>query len=643
LGTALAAQYLGGYPMYCLFSAYLMGLYVLWSVASEWRALSRQSLAASAAALACAGLIAGLLALPQLLPALELARLSPRPLGGMTLQMIDPGYTPGWLLPLQTLAGTLLPTRDSVFSSGFAPHVGTVGLALAAIGVAVPRRRGIAMFFVGITVVSALLALGRHTPLYALYFKLPTADWFRGPNRFFVLTTLGLAMLAGCGVDALSRERVGRKALLIFLATALVLAAAVSVLLRSASEQVTIVAQQLGGGAALPGATSLAGRLMWLRGYLLGAGAWLAVYTLWKPGRWLLVASLPVAAYASLFVSFINYAPLPDTNPDLHAMPPTVVQFLAAQQGFHRAYVLPWGAITPSSTLPATDSGKPEPPRPVAAKSGILNRLYLAGDRENVYPARFTEYVSRMIRPEDAERLDRLLARLGIPKEEGVPQGDFAVRADAPNLRLFDLLGIRFIVEGPQTNFQQQEAPDRFPLVYESDGVKVYRNASAYPRAFVATRADIISAPPQVLDRLTSPGFDPMVTVILEERPARLPTEDAAASPRSEVQFVRYAPDEVRLQVRTSTPGFVVLTDQYYSGWTAEVDSAPAAMHRADYLFRAVFVDAGDHQVVFRYQSRAFRVGVIGAGVGLALLALGLLADRRWRSRRGWSEHAPAA
>jgi len=73
----------------------------------------------------------------------------------------------------------------------------------------------------GVALLSWLLALGTHTPLFRLYFALPTGDWFRIPARFLVLASFALAMLAGLGVDALARERVGRRALAWALVTTL--------------------------------------------------------------------------------------------------------------------------------------------------------------------------------------------------------------------------------------------------------------------------------------------------------------------------------------------------------------------------------------------------------------------------------------
>src|SRR5262249_61442632 len=83
------------------------------------------------------------------------------------------------------------------------------------------------------------------------------------------------------------------------------------------------------------------------------------------------------------------------------------------------------------------------PPRP-PPKAGIMTGIYAAGDRENVYPARFAEYVARLAPPW------MTTMRVALARTDKVlPQGEFFVGLGSANLRLLDLLGVRFLVEGP--------------------------------------------------------------------------------------------------------------------------------------------------------------------------------------------------
>ncbi len=77
-----------------------------------------------------------------------------------------------------------------------------------------------------------------------------------------------------------------------------------------------------------------------------------------------------------------------------------------------------------------------------------------------------------------------------------------------------------------------------------------------------------------------------------------------------------------RISVRTAadTAGWVLLRDTNYPGWAAEIDGEVQDIIYGNYLFRAVRVPAGQHEIVFVYQPVSLKVGL-----GMSLAGLGLL------------------
>jgi hypothetical protein len=75
---------------------------------------------------------------------------------------------------------------------------------------------------------------------------------------------------------------------------------------------------------------------------------------------------------------------------------------------------------------------------------------------------------------------------------------------------------------------------------------------------------------------------------------------------------------------RAHRPGFVVFNESYTPGWHAWVDGTPQPIFRAYGLFMAVAVEAGDHQVDFRYEPASFRFGLFVSlmAFGAAVLVL---------------------
>ncbi len=97
-------------------------------------------------------------------------------------------------------------------------------------------------------------------------------------------------------------------------------------------------------------------------------------------------------------------------------------------------------------------------------------------------------------------------------------------------------------------------------------------------------------------------------------------------------QFLSGQPNPNRLDIQVSSPadGWLVVSDAWYPGWRAWVDGKETRILRADYLFRAVAVPAGKHQVVLAYQPLSF-----WGGATLSLFSLLALIFVSMRLRRG--------
>jgi len=93
------------------------------------------------------------------------------------------------------------------------------------------------------------------------------------------------------------------------------------------------------------------------------------------------------------------------------------------------------------------------------------------------------------------------------------------------------------------------------------------------------------------------PVFDPHTTIVLAGEERSLEAEAG----QTRVRIADYTPERVVIDVETETDGYLFLSDAYYPGWRATIDGAPTTIYRADIMFRAVFVPAGAHEIVYTY------------------------------------------
>ena len=116
-------------------------------------------------------------------------------------------------------------------------------------------------------------------------------------------------------------------------------------------------------------------------------------------------------------------------------------------------------------------------------------------------------------------------------------------------------------------------------IVYRSEDVVIYRNEDALPRAYTL----------------------PKSAVTLKEGQVAFP-EVLSAGDTGLVEILRYDDTRVELRAKVEAPSYLVLADLDYPGWQATVDGVEASVLRADGVFRAVALPAGEHRVAFAYR-----------------------------------------
>ena len=100
---------------------------------------------------------------------------------------------------VQRLVGSLSQGKDWLQGGSVYGYVGVLPLILALF---IPFKNIHARFFLFISAISLILALGKYTPLFFIAYKLiPGLGSFRSPGHFLYLYTFSIAMLAGFSIE----------------------------------------------------------------------------------------------------------------------------------------------------------------------------------------------------------------------------------------------------------------------------------------------------------------------------------------------------------------------------------------------------------------------------------------------------------
>ncbi len=600
-GIVLAIAFFAGHIQAFLFIVLAVVLWAAYEMICRWRSSPVLPLGT----LAITALIAFGLAAPSLLPNLEMTQFTLR---------ADYSYEQAaqFSLPPAQLVGLFVPGFfGRAPQNAWAPwprvevgYIGIFPLILALLAI-VLRRDRLTQFLSLAALLGLVLALGGYSTLHGwLYQFVPGMAQLRAPARFIFLFDFATAALAALGFDLLlhalpraaanAYKRIVRVAPWVFLLVTLATGSTAFAMLALGQGQDPVLFNRLATAT-----NALAFFIL-----LLGIALALVVARgsrFFRPKAW---AGLALALIFFDLFSLGAYVDVTASDPSRAYAHPEAVTFLKAEAGLARIDARGTG-------VDATWS----------ADTGILYGLY-AIDGDN--PLVLADY----------ERYWQSLGSRSTP--------------------LYDLLNVRFLIGRKNVPLDRS----KFALAFADDpAVEIHENRSHMPRAMIVYDRRPATNHAAALDAIHASDFDPLASVVLEGESGEQRTQRTEAGKSTSMidvppaaKITGYGPNEIVVQTSSGGDGVLVLSEVYYPGWRAWVDSSEAPVLRANYLFRAVELPAGEHRVRLLYDPWSFKIGAGLFAVTMAgLVAWGLVrrVRPRERSRHGdqkqaAAEHSPA-
>jgi uncharacterized membrane protein YidH (DUF202 family) len=489
-------------------------------------------------------------------------------------------YASSWSMHLEEAASEIVPefSGDNIHTQGNfywgrnpfklnSEYIGLLALFLAVVTI-IYRRTSLIWFFTGLGILAFIYALGGTTPFFRLfYYLVPGVKSFRGPGMINFLFCFAAVVIAMLGLDNFLKLKENLPEAKRFLKTAFILVIVYSglailvSLLRGTFFDIWIAILYSGIDSAKKAAMEqnvprvITG--LWISTFLLWLGyGILRLYIKGGVKTSLLIGGLSVIALVDLFRVDSRF--IITVDPDQFFRKTPVVDFLQARQKEEpfRAFLLPQSY--PDNYL---------------AMFGIeeVSLTAMHGNQLRIYD----EFVGR--------------------------------HQNSPNLtypNFMNLLNIKYLLSSQilKTPWAQQ--------VYEAEGIYVYQNLNYLPRGFPVYNWQVIKDQSRILETLKQPDFDAREKIFLDEAPPKIPSDTLTAA-SAPVIPARVSDDKINrfnVDVEMQKDGFLVLSENYYPAWKAYVDGQEAKIYKADYLFRAVYLDKGRHTLRLVYDSKAYNI-----------------------------------
>lgn len=604
LGLILCLQFLAGHPQYQLYTIFFSWLYLLFITRHLLRRDKIKSWVLNNAGFFLSICIAGLIALPQIVPVFEMLSLSPR-------KTLDVGDVAWFSLPFQNLL-TLLTPR--IFGDGvtlpywglynlweMCAYCGTIALLFAVAAVSNLRKSSHVIYFIFLALFALVMALGDNTPLLkVLYYVLPGFKMFRGHSKGILFVCFAIAVLAGTGYDAIrdSALEKGRRFLVPLMVGSGILFMSLMVipypaLLKDPVRSfLSYVQQDPRSYLPVPGVentefvnAAVKQAVMSVRYFLASffIGIILILLTLRLGSRPLLNILTILFILGDVFFFGKTFV----SSVDVHHwdLKPDVMQFLARDNDRYRAAVL-------------TTFGP---------KYGITSNLHqIVGD----YPYVLSRY-SRLFN----------LANQGRPTET---MKITAIRRISP---VYNLLSLKYLVVNAN---RKLDIPGYYE-VYNDGILSILENRYAQKRAYFPRSIKVVDTETEALRGVFDvPSIRGDQTIIEKEPAAGVSVDNVSLAfskdPDQAVEIFDYSANRIGLRANLTANAWIILTDTFYPGWKATIDGKTRAnILVANYIFRAIHVPKGRHEIVFEYWPTYFSVSITVALMtllGCCLLAI---------------------
>jgi hypothetical protein len=536
----------------------------------------------------------------QYLPVREYVAWSPRA-GGKGYD-----YATSFSFPLEETINMYLPQFSGILDSywgrnGIHFHSEYIGasvlmLALFAFGGGLlNRHRSHAWFWLGALVVSLFWAWGGNTPFYQLvYAVVPGSKFFRAPSTILYVSAFACSVLAAFGAERVLAGKGSPRYALGWVLFAVLVA----------------------GLATAGGFTNMAMSMLGdARGDAIAANATNVVFGAWR-------SAAVVMALSALMIG-IGRGKIAAQAAGWGLVAVVALDLWSIERRY-------WRFSAPAAQLYAEDDiirflkQQPQPGRVIALPLGenlAPHDPFVLGDA-------LMHHGIRGVLGYHGNELGRYQELYG--KNEGFQPIANPNFWSIANARFFytNAPGLPFqgakLVAGPVRN-----AAGTMTYLYELPG--------DHPAAWVApmkVKLDDATAKATVLNPLFDVKrvaiFDPSAAV--QAQPVNSPLPEPVPFG---VEVSRYDAGLIELELQGPAPAgsALVVSENYYPGWTATVDGTPAAVSRADFTIMAVELPTGAKQVTLRFQSAPYDTGklltLIALGASLLWWLIGCIVDRR--------------
>lgn len=529
-------------------------------------------------------------------------------------------YSASWSMPTSELFNLAVPHFSGILNSYWGEnyfkldsrYMGILPLMLFGFGIFYRKKRAVLKYFLWFTGITLLMALGKNTPLFRIYyFIVPFAKKFRAPSMFFFLTTFGISVMSGFGAQRIlniagnknKENKIPKELIFLYVFLGLIILSAIIITAGDKNILRMMSNHFMKSWTGIIGREQLRSKLILLNRNFstFNKGLWITVlFTIINGG--MVFALIKNKISYKIILPLLSLVLLIDVwridkkylssvePPEKYYSSDQPTELIKRDNGNFRVFPLSYqkgrGGYFQYHKIQSVAGYGANPPRRyqefIGAGKGVIFRSPNFFRFPHLLSMLNTKYIITPVLPKDLTNLS------GNQKET-----------------------VRFLKQF-YTNFSEKREWNNYKILY---------NDNNRPRAELIYEYSVRKNKELILNSILDNDFKPGSTVVLEKSPSTV----LKGKGKNQIKTTEYQANIKEYEVNTEKPGFLLVRENYHPHWKCFIDGQRSKIYRANYIFYGTFIPEGEHNVKFEYISKKFYTSAWMSFAGFVIFLIFLI------------------
>lgn len=144
-----------------------------------------------------------------------------------------------------------------------------------------------------------------------------------------------------------------------------------------------------------------------------------------------------------------------------------------------------------------------------------------------------------------------------------------------------------------------------YKIVFEDGNSVISENPYVLPRAYFASKLQILESKEALVSIISSEIFDPAKEALILDQ-INVPE----VSGQGEVEITSYTPNKIEFKTRTKNDEFLIFADTFNKGWKLYRNGTEDKIYETNIALRGIVVPSGENSFIMEYLPDSFKYGI---------------------------------